>query len=246
MTDASDTPTADEPATTEHPASGERSVSGAPDAGRQDRPRSTPPRRLRSLMIGSIIAVALAVVLFVGLGHRSGSGAGSSGPVVGIGDPAPSFSLPSLTGGSPVVLDALGKDRHHPVVLNFVASWCVPCQEETPLLARTADTEQAKGSNVQFIGVDTLDPRSSALPFVEKSGITYPVGSDGGQVSSGLYAIDGDPQSFFLDAEGTWSGTCGARSPWASSSSGYTASAGLRPEPKRQRPATARPRRDRP
>jgi len=208
LTDASDTPTADEPATTEHPASGEHSVSGtpdagSPDAGRQDRPRSTPPRRLRSLMIGSIIAVALAVFLFVGLGHRSGSGAGSSGPVVGIGDPAPSFSLPSLTGGSPVVLDALGKDRHHPVVLNFFASWCVPCQEETPLLARTADAEQAKGSNVQFIGVDTLDPRSSALPFVEKSGITYPVGSDGGQVSSGLYAIDGDPQTFFLNAAGT-------------------------------------------
>ena len=144
---------------------------------------------------------------------------------MGVGDQAPSFSLPSLTGGDPVVLDALGKDRHRPVVLNFFASWCVPCQEETPLLARTADAEQAKGSDIQFIGVDTLDPTSNALPFVKKSGITYPVGSDSGQVSSGLYGIDGDPQTFFLNATARWSATCGARSPRASSTSGCTGSA---------------------
>ncbi len=165
--------------------------------------RPPAPRRLRALLIGSVIAVALAVFLFVGLGRQSGSGTGSTGPVVGVGDQAPSFSLPSLTGGDPVVLDALGKDRHRPVVLNFFASWCIPCQEETPLLARTADAEQAKGSDIQFVGVDTLDPTSSALPFVKKSGITYPVGSDSGQVSSGLYGIDGDPQTFFLNADGT-------------------------------------------
>src|ERR1019366_7558407 len=67
----------------------------------------------------------------------------------------------------------------------------------------TADAEQAKGSTVQFVGVDTLDPKSSAIPFVDKAGITYPVATDNGQVSSGLYGLYGDPQTFFLDAEGT-------------------------------------------
>ena len=89
------------------------------------------------------------------------------------------------------------------MVLNFFASWCEPCREETPLLARTADAEQAKGSKIQFIGVDTLDPKSSAIPFVQKAGIRYPVGTDNGQVSSGLYGIYGDPQTFFIDARGT-------------------------------------------
>ena len=61
-------------------------------------------------------------------------------------------------------LDALGKDRHRPVILNFFASWCGPCQQETPLLARTAAAEQAKGSPIQFIGVDSLDQPSTPCP----------------------------------------------------------------------------------
>jgi cytochrome c biogenesis protein CcmG/thiol:disulfide interchange protein DsbE len=149
-----------------------------------------------------VIAAVLALVLFVGLHPKSGTGS-SSGPVVGVGDVAPAFTLPALAGGTPVSLDGLGRNRHHPVVLNFFASWCVPCQQETPLLARTAAGEQAKGSTVQFIGVDTADKPSNALPFVEKAGITYPVGVDfSTQVSSGLYGLYGDPQTFFIDSSG--------------------------------------------
>ncbi len=160
-----------------------------------------PPRRLRALLIGCIIASALAVFLFVGLGSSSGSG--SSGPVVGVGSQAPGFSLPSLTGGAPVSLRALGQTAHRPVVLNFFASWCGPCQKETPLLARTASAQQAKHSPVQFLGVDVNDPPENALPFVQRSGITYPVGVDRTfEVTSGKYALYGLPQTFFIDAEG--------------------------------------------
>jgi cytochrome c biogenesis protein CcmG, thiol:disulfide interchange protein DsbE len=116
---------------------------------------------------------------------------------------APDFTLPSLTGGSPVRLDSLGRDRHRPVVLNFFASWCVPCQEETPLLASTARAEQAKGATVQFVGVDVADPTADALAFVHQSGIPYPVGVDANvRVTSGLYGLDGEPNTFFIDASG--------------------------------------------
>ncbi len=188
-TDAPLAAPADEPAPPASPA--------APAAA-----SALPPRRLRALLLGCVIASALAVFLFIGLGSSSGSGSGS-GPVVGVGSQAPGFSLPSLTGGAPVSLHALGQAAHRPVVLNFFASWCGPCQKETPLLARTASAQQAKRSPVQFIGVDVNDPPGNALPFVQQSGITYPVGVDRTfDVTSGKYALYGLPQTFFIDAEG--------------------------------------------
>ncbi|MGH9079015.1 MAG: redoxin domain-containing protein, partial [Acidimicrobiales bacterium] len=161
-----------------------------------------PPRRLRALLIGTVVAAGLAVVLFVGLGTTSGSGPGA-GPVVGVGDTAPAFSVPSLTGGPPVDLDALGAARHRPVVLNFFASWCAPCRQETPLLARTAAAERARHSTVQFIGIDVADSAADAIPFVNQSGITYPVGTDSSlRVAATLYGLNGEPSTFFIDSSG--------------------------------------------
>ncbi len=157
---------------------------------------------MRSLVIGVAIAGVLAVVLFVGLGTGSGSGP-SSGPVVGVGSTAPGFRIPSLTGGKPVDLDALGKDRGRPVVLNFFASWCIPCQQETPLLAQTAKSEKAKGSHVQFVGVDVADPKANAVAFVQSAGIGYPVGADANlYVTESLYGLNGEPNTFFIDSSG--------------------------------------------
>ncbi len=152
-------------------------------------------------MIGTAIAAVLGVVLFVGL--RPSSGSGSPGPVAGVGTVAPAFTIPSLTGGPKVDLDALGVNRGSPVVLNFFASWCTPCQEETPLLARTARAEHSAGSKIQFVGVDSLDQTAKALAFVHQAGVTYPVGVDGGAVSSGLYAVFGLPQTYFIGSDGT-------------------------------------------
>lgn len=164
------------------------------------RPPSGGPRRLRALIIGTVVAVALAALLFRGLGSASGPG---SGPLVGVGSVAPTFTIPSLTGGTPVDLDALGEARHRPVVLNFFASWCVPCQKETPLLAETARAEQSKGSMVQFVGVDVGDPPANAVPFVRQSGIAYPVGADSTfQVTQALYGLNAEPNTFFVDATG--------------------------------------------
>jgi cytochrome c biogenesis protein CcmG, thiol:disulfide interchange protein DsbE len=160
------------------------------------------PRRLRALLIGSAIAAVLALFLFFGLRSNSGSAPGS-GAVVPIGSTAPGFTLPSLTGGPPFDLDALGRDAHRPVVLNFFASWCAPCQKETPLLAQSADAEKAKGSVVRFVGVDVADQRADALAFVHSAGITYPVGTDADlTVTSGLYGLNGEPNTFFIDGSG--------------------------------------------
>jgi cytochrome c biogenesis protein CcmG/thiol:disulfide interchange protein DsbE len=159
------------------------------------------PRRLRALVIGLVLAAVLAVVLFVGLGTRSGSS--PTGSVVGVGSTAPNFTIPSLLDGPPVHLAALGSDRGRPVVLNFFASWCIPCQQETPLLAKTANVEQARGNRVQFVGVDVSDPKANAVAFVHQAGITYPVGTDTNlDVAQSLYGLNGEPNTFFIDSSG--------------------------------------------
>ena len=161
-----------------------------------------PPRRLRAFLIGVVLAAVLAFFLFVVLGTTSSKGSGAGG-VVPVGSVAPNFTLPSVTGGAPVELDALGVRRHHPVVLNFFASWCVPCQKETPLLAETAATQQAKGSVVQFVGVDAADKPADAVPFIQKAGITYPVGQDATlRVTASVYGLNGEPNTFFIVESG--------------------------------------------
>jgi cytochrome c biogenesis protein CcmG, thiol:disulfide interchange protein DsbE len=159
------------------------------------------PRRLRALVVGLVLAAVLAAVLFVGLGR--GPGSSSSGPVVGVGSTAPDFTIPSLLGGAPVDLALLGSGHGRPVVLNFFASWCIPCQQETPLLARTAKVEQARGDHVQFVGVDVSDPKANAVAFVHQAGITYPVGADTDlEVAESLYGLNGEPNTFFIDSSG--------------------------------------------
>jgi cytochrome c biogenesis protein CcmG/thiol:disulfide interchange protein DsbE len=180
-----------------------RGGDGSPPGGGGPTPpsnaRSQSPRRLRSLIVGVVIAGLLAVFLFVILRPESNQ----ANPALGVGDTAPTFSLPRLGGGPPVNLDALGVDRHKPVILNFFASWCIPCQEETPMLGQAATAAKAAGSPVQFIGVDVNDPSSNALNFVRQSGVTYPVGSDLTlKVTSVDYALNAQPNTFFIDGSG--------------------------------------------
>jgi cytochrome c biogenesis protein CcmG/thiol:disulfide interchange protein DsbE len=164
-------------------------------------------RRLRSLAVGTAAAAVLAVLLFVVLRPAATASTGQS-VVIGPGSVAPNFTLPNLLSTPaaplpPVQLYALGKDRHRPVVLNFYASWCIPCREETPLLASTAKAEAAKGSPVQFVGVDVSDVPADALAFTKQAGITYPVGADRVlRVTSVLYGLNSEPNTYFINEEG--------------------------------------------
>ncbi len=156
-------------------------------------------RRARFLCLGLVAAGLLAFLLFGVIG----TGTASSGGVVPIGSTAPDFTLPALVGSTPVHLAALGRDRHRPVVLNFFASWCAPCRQETPLLAGVARTEQRGRSSVQFVGVDVGDSTANARAFVQQSGVDYPIGVDLDlNVTAGRYGLNGEPQTFFLDASG--------------------------------------------
>jgi peroxiredoxin len=77
----------------------------------------------------------------------------------------------TLMGGAPY---ALSSDAGQVVVLNYFASWCPPCQTETPQF--DSIYRQRKGQGVTFVGVDAKDsPKSGAASWVQDKGITFPV-----------------------------------------------------------------------
>ena len=101
-----------------------------------------------------------------------------------------------------LVLDgtlALADLRGRPVVLNFWASWCVPCRHEAPLLRAAAAAWSGK---VIFLGIDTQDLRSYARSFARKYGMNYVSVSDRSNSEYRAYGLTGVPETYFLDAAG--------------------------------------------
>jgi cytochrome c biogenesis protein CcmG, thiol:disulfide interchange protein DsbE len=110
---------------------------------------------------------------------------------------APDFTLPLLDGTGSLSLSDL---RGHPVLLNFWASWCVPCKQEAPVLEAAWEKWQDQG--VKFLGVDAQDGRTWAREFEQKYGITYPSVVEGTPEEMARYGVLGFPETFFIDAEG--------------------------------------------
>lgn len=109
---------------------------------------------------------------------------------------APDFTL-TLFDGSQLTLSQL---RGQVVVINFWASWCVPCRDEAPVLEQTWRRYRDRG--VLFIGVDYLDTDKEALAFIEEFTITYPNGPDLGTRIAKDYRIAGVPETFFIAKDG--------------------------------------------
>jgi cytochrome c biogenesis protein CcmG/thiol:disulfide interchange protein DsbE len=119
-----------------------------------------------------------------------------AGSLPQVGDAAPDFEAPLLEGeGTLALADLEGK----PVVLNFWASWCVPCKDEAPMLSRAAEIY---GDRVEFVGVDVRDARSDALAFVEAEGLDYVHVRDEDETIYRDFGLTGQPETFFIDAEG--------------------------------------------
>lgn len=110
---------------------------------------------------------------------------------------APDFSLPRLDGEGQLHLRAL---RGKAVVLNFWASWCVPCKQEAPLLEAAA--ERYRSAGLVVVGIDAQDFRSDARRFVERYGLSYPVVRDNGTSTLVRYDVTGFPETWFVDRSG--------------------------------------------
>ncbi len=161
--------------------------------------------RWRAALVGGLVVVA-AVSVAVVLQHPAKGPQqppaslplGDGAPPVG--RPAPEFSAPLMNGGTLTLRSLRGK----PVVLNFWASWCVPCREETPLLVRLHKVYGPRG--VQFVGLDAEDQVAGARAFMAEHHVDYLIARLEDERVIDAYLVPGLPTTVFIGADGIVTG----------------------------------------
>lgn len=112
------------------------------------------------------------------------------------GDAAPDFTLPTLEG--PRI--SLSDYRPRVVVVNFWATWCPPCVEETPSLKRFAEAMQSEG--VKVIGVSVDQDEAALRKFVAEGQLSFPIARDPERTIATRYGTFKFPETYIVDSEG--------------------------------------------
>jgi cytochrome c biogenesis protein CcmG, thiol:disulfide interchange protein DsbE len=153
----------------------------------------------RLKLAGQVLSVALVAALFALLAWKlatQGEGAAEKlrrGEITN----APSFRLDRLDRPGKL---SLASYRGRPVVINFWASWCDPCEEEAPLLEGVWQKYRSRGLVV--LGIDANDARSAARRFAKRNRMSYPLVHDGPGETLTDYGIAAFPETFFVRRDG--------------------------------------------
>jgi len=158
------------------------------------------------VLIGVVALGAIAVLAMVSADDGGttaepppNSKATSVAGVATAGTQAPDFDLPRLRGDGNVKLADL---RGTPVIINFWASWCVPCRKEFPLFQKTQTEYRADG--LEIVGITYKDLTGDARDFArdQKANWILAEGGDGDPVAK-EYGVRAIPQTFFIARDGT-------------------------------------------
>ena len=150
----------------------------------------------RSLRLAAAGVVVVMVVVAVGL-TTGPDGSGGAPVDTGATRKAPTFSVPDLR--DPAAKVELTAYAGRPVVLNFWASWCVPCRREMPAFQAV---HRQLGDDVAFVGINHLDGRTPARDLLAETGVTYPSGHDPEGKVAAAYGLKGMPSTVFVSPSG--------------------------------------------
>jgi cytochrome c biogenesis protein CcmG, thiol:disulfide interchange protein DsbE len=153
----------------------------------------------RLKLAAQVLALALVTGLFALLVWKLATQDEGAAPKLGRGETprAPGFTLDRLDRPGKL---SLASYRGRPVIINFWASWCIPCKEEAPLLESV--WKQYRGRGLVVLGVDINDVRGEARRFARENRMTYPLVYDGPGETTTEYGLTGVPETFFVARSG--------------------------------------------
>lgn len=150
------------------------------------------PARLK--LTGQVLAVALVAGLLAVLIWKVAQGSGKTAQ-------PKNFTLPQLEKGGKLELASL---RGKVVVLNFWASWCVPCKQEAKTFEKIWREYKSRG--VVVLGIDSKDFSGDARDFARRYGLTYPIVQDSDGNLWDPYGVTVLPDTFLIDRHGRYVG----------------------------------------
>lgn len=151
-------------------------------------------RRIGPWVAGAVLVVAAAFVFVLATGGDAGDGVRSAL----IGRPAPGIAGETIDGGTYDLLD----DRGGFVVVNFFATWCVPCIREHPELVEFDERHRADGEAAVVSVVFDSRPKQ-VREFFERNGGGWPVVLDPDGRTALEYGVAGVPESYLVAPDGT-------------------------------------------
>lgn len=165
-----------------------------------------------------VLAIVLLVAVTTPLGNTAGQGTVDPRPTQYIigpapqeglhpGDLAPEFAVPLDDGSTYQLTDLDGRPirladlRGKAVWVNFWASWCPPCQQETPIIRELAERYRGAGLVVVAIAVQETEP-ADIRAYAAKYDLTYTIGFDASGHIYREYKVFGLPTQFFIRPDG--------------------------------------------
>jgi peroxiredoxin len=144
----------------------------------------------RALAAGGILTLAVGLTLLL----LRPAGPLPAAPTAG--HPAPALSLRTTAGGQ----QSLAAYRGRVVLVNFFATWCVPCTSEMPAIERLY---RARHSVLTVLAVDNREPASDVSRFGRAHRLTFPLLLDSTGRVDDAYSVAVQPESFWVDRQGT-------------------------------------------